>query len=95
MTSNPSSVLATGNAAALRRLAVLEALAKTADPDAAFTHLGLGHLQHLGGVAAHGGQLQPPQRSVEISGQRRHRGRSYRFRGGHDAVPSGDVPTIL
>lgn len=51
--------------------------------------LRLGDLQHLGGVAAHRGQLQPPQRRVKVSSQRCRRGRCHRLgSGGHEAVPS-------
>jgi hypothetical protein len=62
--------------------------------------LGLGHLQNLGGITAHRGQLQPPQRGVEIGSQRRHRRRCGCFHdaragGGHDAVPSAVVSLIL
>src|ERR1700757_4145124 len=49
---------------------------KRIDPDTGERRspaLGLGDLQDLGGVAAHRGQLQPPQRGVEIGSQRGHR----------------------
>ena len=58
----------------------------------------LGHLQHLGGVAAHGGQLQPPQRGIQVRGQRWDRlwGHWFRVcRGSHDAVPSVVLPQLV
>jgi hypothetical protein len=59
--------------------------------------LGFGGQQHFGGGAAHRGQLQPPQATVQVQRQRwnlRGRHRFGGFRRGHELAPSSVVDEV-